>query len=122
MYTYKICTGWPDSVATQSDRKKSPPFLQREFEIIDMSLQLWTELLNLSDTDVLPQVSFGQEQLPVHACCGKRFTGVTKGISDFWGSTHIPRRVLVVPACLAPGFIAPRRVSAQQRGSPGHNI
>lgn len=87
-----------------------------------MSLQLWTELLNLSDTDVLPQVSFGQEQLLVHACCGKRFTGVTKGISDFWGSTHSPGMVLVVPAWLAPAFITPRRISAQQRGSPGQRV
>lgn len=121
-YTYKICTGWPDSIATCSDGKKSLPFLHREFEIIDMSLQLWTEFLNLSDTDVLPQVSFGQEQLPVDACCRKRFTGVTKGIRDFWCSTHIPDLVLVVPEWLAPAFIAPRRTSAQQRGSPGQLV
>lgn len=28
-------------------KKKNPPFLHREFEITDKSLQLWTELLNL---------------------------------------------------------------------------
>lgn len=41
-YTYKICTGWPDSVATWSDGKKSLPFLHREFEILSGILEFWT--------------------------------------------------------------------------------
>lgn len=32
---------------SNAEKKKNPPFLHREFEITDKSLQLWTELLNL---------------------------------------------------------------------------
>lgn len=73
---------------------------------MDKSLQLWTELLNLSDTDSLPQVSFRQEQRSVHACGGKRFAGVAKGINNFWCSVHGPSVVFAVPAhgCIWPSF------------------
>lgn len=64
---------------------------------MDKSLQLWTELLNLSDTNSLPQVSFGQDQLSAYAC-GRGFTGPAKGIYNFWCSAHVSGVVLAVPA------------------------
>jgi len=85
------------SLTAQSNGKKSLPFLHREFEIMDKSLQLWTELLNLSDTHSLPQGSFRQEQLSVYACGRKRFTGAAKGTNNFWCSVHIPSMVLAMP-------------------------
>lgn len=94
------------SLTTQSNGKKSPPFLHKELEIMDKSLQLWTELLNLSDTDSLPQVSFGQEQCSVYACGGKRFTGAAKGINNFWCSVRDAGVVFAVPThgCAQPSF------------------
>lgn len=86
------------SLTAWSNGKKSLPFLHREFEIMDKSLQLWTELLNLSDTDSLPQVSSGQEQLSAYACGRKRFTAAAEGINTFWCSTHVPGMVSAVPA------------------------
>lgn len=85
-------------LTTWSNGKKSLPFLHRELEIMDKSLQLWTELLNLSDTDSVPQVSFGQEQLSVYACGGKRFTGAAEGINTFWCSVHGSTVALAVSA------------------------
>lgn len=90
-------TTWPN-------RMTSLPFPQGECEIMDKALQLWTELLNLSDTNSLPQVSFGQDQLSAYACGRRRFTGLAKGIGNFWCSAHVSGVVLAGVVLAGPAY------------------